>query len=219
MSLCCHSCPPHNPNTPRVPLAELSGWEEQEGDSTSSIPTSLRSGATAARFPMRIGSVCFSSLVYFLPRALVRYLGAHSQGLASTRSMSQRCHGFARARAEAGAGQAERGQSRAGLLGEGLSPVLSSDLAALLQYAADPQDKHWLTEQQHMRAIGGKMVSTAGHRSHGTGGGGRRTGRAGDTALPGSIPCPQDGRGPEAQLASMGTVVAGGVWCCPGRPS
>uniref|UniRef100_A0A8C5TMG0 Deoxynucleotidyltransferase terminal-interacting protein 1 n=1 Tax=Malurus cyaneus samueli TaxID=2593467 RepID=A0A8C5TMG0_9PASS len=25
-------------------------------------------------------------------------------------------------------------------------------------YAADPQDKHWLTEQQHMRAIGGKMA-------------------------------------------------------------
>uniref|UniRef100_A0A8C3U364 Deoxynucleotidyltransferase terminal-interacting protein 1 n=1 Tax=Catharus ustulatus TaxID=91951 RepID=A0A8C3U364_CATUS len=32
----------------------------------------------------------------------------------------------------------------------------------LFKYAADPQDKHWLTEQQHMRAIGGKMVSTAG---------------------------------------------------------
>ncbi|KAF4793273.1 deoxynucleotidyltransferase terminal interacting protein 1 [Turdus rufiventris] len=26
------------------------------------------------------------------------------------------------------------------------------------KYAADPQDKHWLTEQQHMRAIGGKMA-------------------------------------------------------------
>lgn len=29
------------------------------------------------------------------------------------------------------------------------------------QYAADPQDKHWLAEQQHMRATGGKMVSRA----------------------------------------------------------
>uniref|UniRef100_A0A8C0UD09 Deoxynucleotidyltransferase terminal-interacting protein 1 n=1 Tax=Cyanistes caeruleus TaxID=156563 RepID=A0A8C0UD09_CYACU len=28
----------------------------------------------------------------------------------------------------------------------------------LFKYAADPQDKHWLTEQQHMRAIGGKMA-------------------------------------------------------------
>lgn len=75
--------------------------------------------------------------------------------------------GFARARAEAGAGQTEPGAEsrRRGILGEGLSPVLSSVLAALLQYAADPQDKHWLTEQQHMRAIGGKMVSTAGDRA------------------------------------------------------
>uniref|UniRef100_A0A8C4TRL0 Deoxynucleotidyltransferase terminal-interacting protein 1 n=1 Tax=Falco tinnunculus TaxID=100819 RepID=A0A8C4TRL0_FALTI len=32
----------------------------------------------------------------------------------------------------------------------------------LFKYAADPQDKHWLAEQQHMRATGGKMVSTAG---------------------------------------------------------
>ncbi|OXB79302.1 UNVERIFIED_CONTAM: hypothetical protein H355_013223 [Colinus virginianus] len=31
-------------------------------------------------------------------------------------------------------------------------------LAALLQYAADPQDKQWLAEQQHMRATGGKMA-------------------------------------------------------------
>uniref|UniRef100_A0A8B9IPB3 Deoxynucleotidyltransferase terminal-interacting protein 1 n=1 Tax=Anser cygnoides TaxID=8845 RepID=A0A8B9IPB3_ANSCY len=30
----------------------------------------------------------------------------------------------------------------------------------LFKYAADPQDKHWLAEQQHMRATGGKMVST-----------------------------------------------------------
>ncbi|NXP68876.1 TDIF1 protein, partial [Chloropsis cyanopogon] len=28
----------------------------------------------------------------------------------------------------------------------------------LFKYAVDPQDKHWLTEQQHMRAIGGKMA-------------------------------------------------------------
>ena len=28
------------------------------------------------------------------------------------------------------------------------------------QYAADPQDKHWLAEQHHTRATGGKMVST-----------------------------------------------------------
>ncbi|KGL76497.1 Deoxynucleotidyltransferase terminal-interacting protein 1, partial [Tinamus guttatus] len=27
----------------------------------------------------------------------------------------------------------------------------------LFKYAADPQDKHWLAEQQHMRATGGKM--------------------------------------------------------------
>lgn len=39
--------------------------------------------------------------------------------------------------------------------------MFSQVLAALLQYAADPQDKHWLAEQQHMRATGGKMVSTA----------------------------------------------------------
>lgn len=26
------------------------------------------------------------------------------------------------------------------------------------QYAADAQDKHWLSERQHMRATGGKMV-------------------------------------------------------------
>ncbi|KAJ7413376.1 deoxynucleotidyltransferase terminal interacting protein 1 [Willisornis vidua] len=26
------------------------------------------------------------------------------------------------------------------------------------KYAADPQDKHWLAEQQHMRATGGKMA-------------------------------------------------------------
>ncbi|KAH0619358.1 hypothetical protein JD844_019403 [Phrynosoma platyrhinos] len=29
----------------------------------------------------------------------------------------------------------------------------------MFKYAADPQDKHWLAEQQHMRATGGKMVS------------------------------------------------------------
>uniref|UniRef100_A0A4X1U096 Deoxynucleotidyltransferase terminal-interacting protein 1 n=1 Tax=Sus scrofa TaxID=9823 RepID=A0A4X1U096_PIG len=29
----------------------------------------------------------------------------------------------------------------------------------LFKYAADPQDKHWLAEQHHMRATGGKMVS------------------------------------------------------------
>lgn len=40
--------------------------------------------------------------------------------------------------------------------------MFSQVLAALLQYAADPQDKHWLAEQQHMRATGGKMVSTPG---------------------------------------------------------
>ncbi|CAI5778643.1 Deoxynucleotidyltransferase terminal-interacting protein 1 [Podarcis lilfordi] len=28
----------------------------------------------------------------------------------------------------------------------------------LFKYAADPQDKHWLAEQQHMRATGGKMA-------------------------------------------------------------
>ncbi|MEE6528213.1 hypothetical protein FKM82_030291 [Ascaphus truei] len=28
----------------------------------------------------------------------------------------------------------------------------------LFKYAADPQDKQWLTEQQHMRATGGKMA-------------------------------------------------------------
>lgn len=44
----------------------------------------------------------------------------------------------------------------------GLCPVFSQVLAALLQYAADPQDKQWLAEQQHMRATGGKMVSTPG---------------------------------------------------------
>ncbi|XP_031444097.1 deoxynucleotidyltransferase terminal-interacting protein 1 isoform X2 [Phasianus colchicus] len=32
----------------------------------------------------------------------------------------------------------------------------------LFKYAADPQDKQWLAEQQHMRATGGKMVSTPG---------------------------------------------------------
>lgn len=41
----CHSHPLPRSDLP-VPLAELSGWEEQEGDSTSSIPTSLRSAAT-----------------------------------------------------------------------------------------------------------------------------------------------------------------------------
>lgn len=40
--------------------------------------------------------------------------------------------------------------------------MFSQVLAALLQYAADPQDKQWLAEQQHMRATGGKMVSTPG---------------------------------------------------------
>lgn len=131
---------------------------------------------------MGIGSVCFSSLVCFLPHALVCYFRAHSQGLASTQNMSQRCCVPAKAAGlpEPGLrleqGRRSGGQSRAwcsvlrGLLGEDLSPVLSSVLAALLQYAADPQDKHWLTEQQHMRAIGGKMVSTAGHRAR-TGGG------------------------------------------------
>lgn len=178
MSLCHHSCPPHNPNTPHVPIAELSGWEEQEGDSTSSIPTSLRSGATAGWFPMGIWSVCFISLVYFLPHALVCYFRALSQGPASTQNTSQQCCLPAKAvglpepglRLEQGrrsGGQSRAGHSilQEGLLGQGLSPVLSSVLAALLQYAADPQDKHWLTEQQHMRAIGGKMVSTAGHRA------------------------------------------------------
>ncbi|XP_042321375.1 deoxynucleotidyltransferase terminal-interacting protein 1 isoform X2 [Sceloporus undulatus] len=28
----------------------------------------------------------------------------------------------------------------------------------MFKYAADPQDKHWLAEQQHMRATGGKMA-------------------------------------------------------------
>lgn len=28
----------------------------------------------------------------------------------------------------------------------------------LFKYAADPQDKHWLAEQHHMRATGGKMA-------------------------------------------------------------
>uniref|UniRef100_A0A7M4ENN5 Deoxynucleotidyltransferase terminal-interacting protein 1 n=1 Tax=Crocodylus porosus TaxID=8502 RepID=A0A7M4ENN5_CROPO len=31
----------------------------------------------------------------------------------------------------------------------------------LFKYAADPEDKHWLAEHQHMRATGGKMVSSA----------------------------------------------------------
>lgn len=35
------------------------------------------------------------------------------------------------------------------------------------QYAADPQDKHWLAEQHHMRATGGKMVSIATHATAG----------------------------------------------------
>ncbi|KAG2461770.1 TDIF1 protein, partial [Polypterus senegalus] len=30
--------------------------------------------------------------------------------------------------------------------------------ADLFKYAADPQDKHWLAERQHMRATGGKMA-------------------------------------------------------------
>lgn len=135
----------------------------------------------------RIGSVCFSSLVYFLPCALVCYLGARSQGLTSTRNTSQWCHvptevvglpepGLRLEQGRRSGGRAERGAAswRRGLLGKGLSPVLSSVLAALLQYAADQQDKHWLTEQQHMRAIGGKMVSTAGRRARrraSTGGG------------------------------------------------
>ncbi|MEE6528214.1 hypothetical protein FKM82_030291 [Ascaphus truei] len=33
----------------------------------------------------------------------------------------------------------------------------------LFKYAADPQDKQWLTEQQHMRATGGKMVGVSVH--------------------------------------------------------
>lgn len=37
--------------------------------------------------------------------------------------------------------------------------------APLVQYAADPQDKHWLAEQQHMRATGGKMVSGTGNKT------------------------------------------------------
>lgn len=120
LSLCHCSCPPHNPNTPHVPLAELSGWEEQEGDSTSSIPTSLRSGATAGWFPMGIGSVCFSSLVYFLPCALVCYLGARSQGLTSTRNTSQWCHvptevaGLPEPGLRLKQGRRSGGQSRAG---------------------------------------------------------------------------------------------------------
>lgn len=112
--------PPHNPNTPHVPIAELSGWEEQEGDSTSSIPTSLRSGATAGWFPMGIGNVCSSSLVYFLPHALVCYFRAHSQGLASTQNTSQWCCVPAKAAGlpEPGLrleqGRRSGGQSRAG---------------------------------------------------------------------------------------------------------
>ncbi|TRZ03695.1 hypothetical protein DNTS_026941, partial [Danionella cerebrum] len=33
--------------------------------------------------------------------------------------------------------------------------------AELFKYAADAQDKHWLSERQHMRATGGKMVRLA----------------------------------------------------------
>uniref|UniRef100_A0A8C5SHN2 Deoxynucleotidyltransferase terminal-interacting protein 1 n=1 Tax=Laticauda laticaudata TaxID=8630 RepID=A0A8C5SHN2_LATLA len=32
----------------------------------------------------------------------------------------------------------------------------------LFKYAADPQDKHWLAQEQYMRATGGKMVSGGG---------------------------------------------------------
>lgn len=40
-------------DTSPAPLPGLSGWEEQEGGSTSSIPTSLRSDAAAEHFLLR----------------------------------------------------------------------------------------------------------------------------------------------------------------------
>ncbi|XP_067324446.1 deoxynucleotidyltransferase terminal-interacting protein 1 isoform X2 [Anolis sagrei] len=41
----------------------------------------------------------------------------------------------------------------------------------LFKYAADPQDKHWLAEQHHMRATGGKMVRADSERLPSSGGG------------------------------------------------
>ncbi|KAJ6655566.1 hypothetical protein lerEdw1_005037 [Lerista edwardsae] len=42
--------------------------------------------------------------------------------------------------------------------GQCVGPSPTAALLPPTQYAADPQDKHWLAEQQHMRATGGKMA-------------------------------------------------------------
>ncbi|XP_029075755.1 deoxynucleotidyltransferase terminal-interacting protein 1 [Monodon monoceros] len=43
-------------------------------------------------------------------------------------------------------------------INEEIQTVFNKYMKVRSQYAADPQDKHWLAEQHHMRATGGKMA-------------------------------------------------------------
>ncbi|XP_030886026.1 deoxynucleotidyltransferase terminal-interacting protein 1-like [Leptonychotes weddellii] len=52
-----------------------------------------------------------------------------------------------------------KGQKEARVAGfQRVERMILGEVGKPFQYAADPQDKHWLAEQHHMRATGGKMA-------------------------------------------------------------
>lgn len=166
-----------------VPLSELWGWEEPEGGSTSNTRTSSRSGTAAPCFLWGLrralargwGHACSASPV---PTgcAILEHTFLRAGALAGSGhflNAGKCCWGsdFTWSRGRMGpcprAGRPLPGtpvvrgrRHRDSDCTQG-SHQHSARACALLQYAADPEDKHWLAEHQHMRATGGKMVSSA----------------------------------------------------------